>query len=128
MKYIVTLNNKTYEVEVERGQASIINTSEVAAEVVQLPNKSNASALAVQTTIPVYENGEGQQLKSPMPGTIMDVKAIQGAAVKKGDVLFILEAMKMENEITADKDGVVTQVLVAKGVSVATGHVLAVIR
>jgi glutaconyl-CoA/methylmalonyl-CoA decarboxylase subunit gamma len=119
MKYIVTLNNKRYEVEVERGQATIVNTNEVAAAVIQ-PTQ-NVQAAAPQAS------GAGEAIKAPMPGTIFDIKVTTGSAVKKGDVLFILEAMKMENEITAAKDGVVTQISVSKGASVATNDVLAVI-
>ena len=63
-----------------------------------------------------------------MPGAILDIKVTQGARVKDGDVLFILEAMKMENEIMATKDGVVMQILVTKGALVATNDVLAVIQ
>ncbi|MBR6186025.1 MAG: biotin/lipoyl-binding protein, partial [Clostridia bacterium] len=63
----------------------------------------------------------------PMPGTILEVKVQQGASVKKGDVLCILEAMKMENEIQAAQDGTVAQVNVAKGASVNSGDVLVVL-
>ena len=62
-----------------------------------------------------------------MPGTILKVNVTQGAAVKKGDILVVLEAMKMENEILAPKDGTVAQLAVAKGSTVDTGALLAVI-
>ena len=62
-----------------------------------------------------------------MPGTILDVKVAQGASVKKGDVMLILEAMKMENEIMAPRDGVVAQVVVSKGASVNSGDPLIVL-
>ena len=62
-----------------------------------------------------------------MPGTVLDVKVSQGAAVKKGDLLLVLEAMKMENEILAPCDGTVKQVLAAKGASVNSGDALVVI-
>jgi len=64
---------------------------------------------------------------APMPGTVLDVKVAQGASVKKGDLLLILEAMKMENEILAPCDGTVKQVLAAKGASVNSGDALVVI-
>jgi biotin carboxyl carrier protein len=128
MKYIVTINNIDYEVEVERGQATLKGTNEVSVGVVKsadgskLPNSNAAPQSAMHT------KGEGESLKAPMPGTILDIKVTQGSNVKKGEVLFILEAMKMENEITATKDGVVTQISVAKGALVATNDVLAVIQ
>jgi len=130
MKYIVTINNKKYEVEVERGKANIISTTDLPAQTVQ------PAAAAPTQTVPspspspsaVQQNVSGQPVKAPMPGTILDVKVNQGAAVKKGDVLFILEAMKMENEITAPVDGVVAQISTSKGSSVNTGDLLAVLQ
>lgn len=122
MKYIVTLNNKRYEVEIERGQAKIVNTTEVAADA------AKSSAAAAGKPQVVQSSGVGEEVKSPMPGTIFDIKVAQGKAVKAGDVILVLEAMKMENEITAPKDGVITQISVAKGASVNTGDVLAVIQ
>ena len=101
MKYKVTLNGRTYEVEVEHGEA-------------QLP-----AAPAVTAA--------GETVAAPMPGTIIDVKVSQGQAVKAGDVLAILEAMKMENEIMAPKDGTVAQVVTQKGAKVDTGSPLVVI-
>lgn len=62
-----------------------------------------------------------------MPGTILDIKVAQGAAVKKGDVLMVLEAMKMENEIMSPCDGTVKQLAVNKGASVNSGDLLIVI-
>ena len=62
-----------------------------------------------------------------MPGTVLDVKVAQGASVKKGDILLILEAMKMENEILAPCDGTVKQIVAAKGASVNSGDALIVI-
>lgn len=125
MKYIVTLNNKRYEVEVERGQAAILNTTEVATDAVKTAAVSVAAAPAAPAA---QSSGAGETIKSPMPGTIFDIKAAPGKAVKAGDVILVLEAMKMENEITAPRDGVVTQISVAKGASVNTGDVLAVIQ
>ena len=125
MKYIVTINRKNYEVEVERGQASIVKITEEVAQAAQTlgtASKTQAAAAAP----PVIQTGvSGETVKSPMPGTIIDVKVSPGSVVKKGQVLFILEAMKMENEITAPRDGVVAQIIAAKGASVSTGDVLA---
>lgn len=119
MKYIVTLNEKRYEVEVERGQATIVNTEEANSK------REQTSASEVKTQ---QKTGSGEALKAPMPGTILDIRVTKGTRVKKGDILFILEAMKMENEITANKDGIVTQISVTKGASVATNDDLAVIE
>ena len=71
--------------------------------------------------------GAGEPVNAPMPGNILKVNVTAGQAVKSGDVLCILEAMKMENEIMAPKDGTVTQVLVSKGNTVDTGAPLVVI-
>ena len=77
---------------------------------------------------PVNASGEGAEIKAPMQGTILSVNVNAGDSVKKGDVLFILEAMKMENEIVSAFDGTVSSVSVQKGASVATGEVLCTIK
>jgi biotin carboxyl carrier protein len=69
----------------------------------------------------------GDPVKSPMPGNILKINVTQGQAVNEGDVLMILEAMKMENEIVATKSGTIAQISVTKGAVVETGTVLAVI-
>ncbi len=123
MKYIVTLNGKNYEVDVtETEEAIVTNISDAVTPV--------APAVPI-TTAPVQAApviaGNGTQIKSPMPGTILKVNASQGQKVNEGDVLFILEAMKMENEIVASASGTVSQILVTKGQTVETDAVLAVI-
>jgi len=129
MKYIVTINGKNYEVEVEKGQATIVKTTETAekAYVSQPVAASAASAAPAQPPAPVV-SGDGNPIKSPMPGVILEVRVTAGATVKKGDTLFILEAMKMENEIAAPENGVITAVSIAKGTSVSTGDVLALLK
>ncbi len=127
MKYIVTINNKNYEVEVEQGQASIVKTTEAvpaAAPVAPAVSTAAPQPPSANTVTPV----NGEPIKAPMPGLILNCKVNPGSKVKKGDVLFILEAMKMENEIVASIDGTVVQILAAKGSSVSTGEVLAVIQ
>ena len=121
MKYKVTLNNRTYEVEVEAGQAMLLDEYEALA-----PAAPAAAAPAAAPAAPVV-TGAGEPVNAPMPGTILKVNVTQGQAVKEGEVLCILEAMKMENEIMASKGGTVTQVLVAKGSIVDTGAPLVII-
>lgn len=120
MKYIVTINDKSYEVEVEKGQATIVKTTQIAAQPIkEIPVPAVAEAPAhLPSAVP------GELIKAPMPGGIVDIKVQAGAAVKKCEVLIILEAMKMENEITAPRDGIVAQIIVAKGASVSTGDIL----
>ncbi len=127
MKYIVTINDKSYEVEVERGQASIVRTTQAAA--VSLPTNSQASAEGAETkpapvSKPETNTVSGEPLKAPMPGTIVAVNVQPGSEVKQGDILFILEAMKMESEIPAPRDGVISEIMVTKGASVSTGDIL----
>lgn len=122
MKYIVTLRGKCYEVEVEAGEAMLLAEYEAAAPVApvatQVPIAAPAAAPAPAPAAPA---GSGEALKAPMPGNILQLNAVAGQAVKKGDVLVVLEAMKMENEILAPRDGVVNQVLTTKGATVETG-------
>lgn len=125
MKYIITLNSKNYEVEVEETDAVITAVTDAAA-----PAAQPAPAAPVAAPTPVAAPAaaaDGAKVISPMPGTILQVKCSVGQSVKSGDVLFVLEAMKMENEIVADNDGVIKQVLVNKGSTVATDDVLAVL-
>jgi len=127
MKYIVTINNKHYEVEVEKGQASIVGTTKIAMGKVE-PLAAVKPVAVAQPQVAVQTNLTGEPVKSPMPGSIIAIKVNEGDTVKNGDTLFILEAMKMENDITADKDGTVTKIMVTKGALVATNDVLAVIE
>ena len=128
MKYIVTLNDKNYEVEVEKGQATILKTTQAAAPVVAQATAAPtvAPTPVANTTAPSSITGEA--IKAPMPGTILSVKVSPGTFVKKGDTVVILEAMKMENEISAPRDGVVAEILKTAGASVSTGDVLLSIK
>lgn len=131
MKYKVTLNGRTYEVEVEAGQAMLLDEYEAIAPAAPAaapaPAAAAAPAAAPAAAAAPVVTGAGEPVLSPMPGTILKVNVTAGQAVKNGDVLCILEAMKMENEIMASKDGTVTQVLVSKGSAVDTGAPLVVI-
>jgi len=127
MKYMVTLNGKKYEIEVEEGQAIVnsVTTAPMAgAPVAAAPAVAPAPVAAPAAPA---APADGTNAVCPMPGTILDVKASVGQAVKAGDVLFILEAMKMENDIVSPADGTVKQILVSKGSTVSTDDVLAVI-
>ena len=123
MKYKVTLNGRTYEVEVEAGKAMLLDEYEAiapapaAAAPVAAPVAAPAAAAPAAPAV----TGSGEAVTAPMPGTILKVNVQNGQAVKAGQVLVVLEAMKMENEIMAPKDGTVTAVAVQKGASVDTG-------
>ena len=87
-----------------------------------------AEAAPAPAAAPVAAPAGGETVSAPMPGTILTVNVQNGASVKKGDVLFVLEAMKMENEIMAACDGTVAGVAVAKGATVSSGDVLCSIQ
>ena len=127
MKYKITLNNRVYEVEVEAGKAMLLDEYEVVAPAAPAPVAAPAAVPAAATVAaaPVAAPaGSGEAVTAPMPGTILKVNVSAGQAVKSGDTLCVLEAMKMENEIKAPKDGTVNTVAVTKGASVNTGDAL----
>ena len=126
MKYVVTLNGKRYEVEVSESDAVLTSVSN-AAPAAPVPAAAPVAAPAAAPAAPAAAAVSGTQVISPMPGTILKVNASEGQAVKAGDVLFILEAMKMENEIVAPCDGTVKQILASKGSTVDTDQILAVL-
>ena len=119
-KYNITVNGNTYEVLVEEADVtstSVAYTAPTAAPAPKAaaPKAANVGAGAVKVT-------------SPMPGTILAVKVTAGQTVKKGDVICVLEAMKMENDIPAPQDGVIASIDVQKGASVNAGDVLATLN
>ena len=107
-KYRVNVNGTVYEVELEEITGA-------------------APAAAAPVAAPAAAPVGGEKVCAPMPGTILSVNVSNGSAVKKGDVLMILEAMKMENEIMAPCDGTVTSVAAAKGAAVESGALLCTI-
>ena len=129
MKYKVTLNGRTYEVEVEAGKAMLLSEYEAVAPAPAAAAPAAAPVAAAPAAAPAAPAviGSGEAVNAPMPGNILKVNVNVGDAVKSGTVLVVLEAMKMENEIMAPKDGTVTQVLVSKGSTVDTGAPLVVI-
>ncbi len=111
----ITVNGTAYDVQVEE-------IGESAAPAAAAPAAVPAAAPAPKKAAPAAAGGE--PVVAPMPGTILSVNVTAGQSVKSGDVLVILEAMKMENEIKAPKDGTVSSVAVSKGESVDTGATL----
>lgn len=116
--YKVKVNGKVYEVELE-------SVSEKAGNIQAPAQPQAAPAAPVQQAAP--SNGEGYELKAPMAGTILDVRVSVGQSVNAGDIVCILEAMKLENEVVSDKAGVVKQVAVSKGDSVQNGQLIVVL-
>lgn len=110
--YKVKVNGKVYEVELESVKES---DAKIEAPV---------AAPTAPTSAPVT-SGAGEELKAPMAGTILDVKVTVGQTVKVGDVVCILEAMKLENEVVANADGVITAIAVSKGAAVKNGQLIA---
>ena len=122
MRYKVTLNGRTYEVEVEEGRAILESEYEAYAPAPAAPATAAPAAPAAATEI-----AAGERVNAPMPGNILKVEVNKGDKVKAGQILVILEAMKMENEIVAPKAGTVAQVVVKVGEKVDTGATLVVL-
>ena len=124
-RFNVTVNGKTYDVAVEEvtGSAASAPVAAAPAPVAAAPAPATAPAAA-----PAQTAGEGETVTAPMPGTILDVKVNVGDTVTKGQVIMILEAMKMENDIVAPCDGKVTSVLAKKNDTVSSGDTLATVQ
>lgn len=128
MKYVVTLNGKNYEVEVNETEAVVTNVSDAVYAPAPVAAPAPAVAPAPEAApAPQAVSAQGTQIVAPMPGSIININVSAGQTVKAGDVLIVLEAMKMENDITAPCDGVVKQVVTVKGATVNTDDVLLVI-
>lgn len=128
MKYKITLKGRTYEVEVEHGEAMLIDEYDAiapapaAAPAAAAPVAAHAAAPAAAPAAVA-----GTAVTAPLPGNVLEIKVKPGESVKAGQLLVLIEAMKMENEVFAPADGVVKQILAQKGALVATGDTLLVI-
>ena len=132
MKYKVTLNDRVYEVEVEAGEAMLVDEYEVKAPAAPAPAAPAAvpaapAAAPAAPAAPAAAPAAGTAVVSPMPGNILKINVTAGQKVNEGDVVVVLEAMKMENEVVATKSGTVAQIAVTKGQVVETGTPLVVI-
>lgn len=124
-KFSITVNGQAYEVEVEEiGGAPVFAAAPAPAAAAPAPAAAPKAAPAPAAAPKANVPAGGEPVNCPMPGTILDVKVSVGQAVKNGDTLVVLEAMKMENEIAAPRDGVVASINVTKGATVGTGDVL----
>lgn len=121
-KFNITVNGKTYEVEVE--EVGVSSEKAAYAPKVVTVAAPAASPAAAPVKAPAVVPANGKMVSAPMPGTILKINFDKGAKVKKGDVLCVLEAMKMENDIQAPVDGTVVAVHTSKGASVDTGAAL----
>ena len=125
MKYKLNLNGRSYEVEVELAEPMKSQEFQAYAPA-PVATAAPAAQVVAAPAAPVVA-GDGECVAAPMPGTIVSVNVSEGQSVKSGDVLIVLEAMKMENEIKSPKDGTVSSVVVSKGESVDTGATLVTI-
>ena len=135
MKYKVTLNKRVYEVEVEAGEAMLVDEYDLKAPAAAAPAAAPVAAAPVAAAAPAAAPAApaggalaaGTVVKSPMPGNVLKINVTAGQKVNEGDVLLILEAMKMENEVVSTKTGTVAQIVFEKGAVVETDSPLVVI-
>ena len=123
--YTITVNGNVYDVTVEEGTST--GAPAAAPRAAAPAPKAAAPAAAPKAAAPAGAAGS-VSVAAPMPGKILGVKAAVGQAVKKGEVIVILEAMKMENEIVAPQDGTIASINVATGDSVEAGATLATLN
>ena len=143
MKYIATINGKRYEVEVERVEGyksldrngvvapkapALASTAPVQRPAAPAPAAPAPAAAPAPVAAPAPAAAGATTVEAPMPGKVLDVKVTAGQAVKYGDVVAIMEAMKMETEIVAPADGTVSQILVKAGDPVDTGAAMVVLN
>lgn len=123
-RFHMTVNGKAYDVQVEEVAANAAAPVAAAPAAAAAPAPVAAAPAPVAAAPAAPATAGGEAIKAPMPGTVLDVKVAAGQAVKKGDILLLLEAMKMENEILAPHDATVASVAVNKGDSVDSGALL----
>ncbi len=123
--YRITVNGTSYDVSVEELSGG---AAPVAAPVAAAPVVAPAPAAAPAAPAPAAGGAGSVKVSSPMPGKILAVKANVGDSVKKGQVILILEAMKMENEVVAPEDGTIASIDVTVGASVESGDTLATLN
>jgi len=128
MKYKITFHDRIYEVEVEMTDPMPMQEYQAYALAPAVASVPAAEAAPTAAPTAPVSAGDGECVAAPMPGNILNVCVAAGQVVKEGDVLVILEAMKMENEIVAPKSGTVSQVCAEKGAVVETGAPLVFIR
>ena len=121
----VTVNGTSYQVEMENAPAPVQKPVQAPAATTVAPASPAATTPAPKPAAPA---GAGKPVTSPLPGVIIEVSVKEGQAVKAGQKVAVLEAMKMENEIMAPRDAKVVQVLASKGSSVNTGDALVVLE
>ena len=122
--YRITVNGTSYDVSVEELSGGAVSAAPVAAA----PVAASAPAAAPAAPAPAAGGAGSIKVSSPMPGKILAVKANVGDSVKKGQVILILEAMKMENEVVAPEDGTIASIDVTVGASVESGDTLATLN
>jgi len=122
MKYNITFNDKDYTVEVEKGEAVLLDITAAAAQAPSAADHAGASQSVGLAP------ASGTIITSPLPGTVIAFKVAVGAVVKEGQILAIIEAMKMENEIPSPRAGKVTGIMAAQGATINTGDALLVIE
>jgi biotin carboxyl carrier protein len=121
-RYTITVNGQSYDVQVEEVGVTAASASSQVAAAPAAPAAPSPQAAPAPSAAPAA--GGSVSIKAPMPGTLMSYKVAIGQVLRKGDVVLILEAMKMENEIVAPSDGTVVALRASEGASVNTGDVL----
>ena len=131
-RYSITVNGVTYDVVVEEIDGGVAPTPVYAPAAPMAAPVAPTAPVSAPTSVAApaasTASSGGVAVNSPMPGTILDVKVSVGQSVKKGDVICVLEAMKMENDIPAPQDGVIASINVQKGASVAANDILATLK